>query len=305
MTRVSISSPNFVCDGVAAVMSVGGLTTAGTINLAVRYFKSPQQMSSAPSHYHGCVNSSNVHCVSPELSVPWYPDLDIRPITQLGLSSSLSMPRPVSSSSSSSSFPSTSSSELARLFRLAPIAWNISWDIFSGVLVVDLSFSAFPTSSCSFIIAVSASWTRRLTTGVSLSTSSLIYFSVSFLLKTCIAWLFSSESIMLDHQLHDAPKARISCTSKPLLLWFTSWCCGVNRFVNFLYMPAGSGKRCLLAALTVVSWVDFVVGQDVGCCKIWTTWRQAASWIWRLVHLINLNTAKSTVWPSLHWELQC
>jgi len=36
----------------------------------------------------------------------------------------------------------------------------------------------------------------------------------------------------------------------------------------------------------MVSCVDNVVGGDVGCCKIWTTWRQAASCMSRLVGFI-------------------
>ena len=42
-----------------------------------------------------------------------------------------------------------------------------------------------------------------------------------------------------------------------------------------------------LGALTIVLCVDLVVGRDVGCCKIWTTWRQPESFMSRFVHLIN------------------
>ena len=48
-----------------------------------------------------------------------------------------------------------------------------------------------------------------------------------------------------------------------------------------------------MGALTIESCVDFVVGRDVECCKIWTTWRQAGSFMSRFVGLINLNKAKS------------
>jgi len=39
--------------------------------------------------------------------------------------------------------------------------------------------------------------------------------------------------------------------------------------------------------------VDCVDGHDAGCCKICTTCRQAASFMSRLVHMINLNISKS------------
>jgi len=45
------------------------------------------------------------------------------------------------------------------------------------------------------------------------------------------------------------------------------------------YLPAGSGERFFFRELTIVSCVDLVVGRDVGCCKIWTTWTQAASFM--------------------------
>jgi len=63
-----------------------------------------------------------------------------------------------------------------------------------------------------------------------------------------------------------------------------------------------SGEKFFFGALTIVFCVDFVDGQDVGCCKIWTTWRQAVSFMARLVCLINLNKVKSAFWPSLNWE---
>ena len=57
--------------------------------------------------------------------------LVIVPITQPGLSSSLSLPSSVSSSSSSS--PSSPSSELARSLRLSPIAMSISSNVFRAL----------------------------------------------------------------------------------------------------------------------------------------------------------------------------
>jgi len=67
----------------------------------------------------------------------------------------------------------------------------------------------------------------------------------------------------------------------------------VERFVDLLYLPAANGERFFFGALTIVFCVDFVDGRDVGCCKIWTTYMQAASFMPRLVSLIDLNKAKS------------
>ena len=41
---------------------------------------------------------------------------------------------------------------------------------------------------------------------------------------------------------------------------------------------------------------------DVGCCKLWTIWRQAASFMSRLVRLLILNKAKSPSWLSIHQQ---
>ena len=48
-----------------------------------------------------------------------------------------------------------------------------------------------------------------------------------------------------------------------------------------------------------------VIGRDVGCCKISTIWRQAASSMSRLAYLINWNKANSMFTPSLNWKLSC
>ena len=63
----------------------------------------------------------------------------------------------------------------------------------------------------------------------------------------------------------------------------------MDQLVDMLYLPGGSGEMFFLGAFTIVVCVDFVFGQDVGCCKVWTLWRQAASFMSRLVCLINLN----------------
>jgi len=228
--------------------------------------------------------------------------LEIVPITQPGLSSSLSLLSCEFSSSSSSSCPSSSSSEQARLLRLTPIAFNVASNVVSGFLVVDSAFSTFLICSSSCIIAVAASWARFLATAVSLSTESSIHFSFSFFLKQFVSHLFSTESFLLDHTPRKVPKTRTLSSFNPLLPWFGWWCCDVDFFVNLPYLPAGSGEMFHLGALTLASCIDLVVGRDVGCCKMWTTQRQAASFVSRLVGSINLNKAKSAFWPSLHWE---
>jgi len=45
----------------------------------------------------------------------------------------------------------------------------------------------------------------------------------------------------------------------------------------------------------MVSCVDLVVGRDIGCCKIWTTWRQVECFMSRFICLIKSNNAKSAI----------
>jgi len=45
----------------------------------------------------------------------------------------------------------------------------------------------------------------------------------------------------------------------------------VEHFDYLPCLPAGGGEMIIVGALTIVFCVDFVGGQDVGCCKIWTT----------------------------------
>ena len=58
------------------------------------------------------------------------------------------------------------------------------------------------------------------------------------------------------------------------------------------YLSARSGEMFIFGALTIVVCVDFVVGRDVGCCKLWTIWRQAASFMSRLVRLLIFEQSK-------------
>jgi len=121
----------------------------------------------AASSHHGGVNLLSFNCFCRNLSMHCCTVLVIVPITQLGSSSSLSLPCSISSSSSSSL--SSQSSELARSLRLSPIATSISLKVFSGSLDIDPAMSACVISSCSCWTAASAPSTRLLAPVVSLS----------------------------------------------------------------------------------------------------------------------------------------
>jgi len=168
--RTGISSPDVGGDCVAAVVSVWGITTAGTFSSVILYFISLSRQYSAASPHPGFLSSSSLICFCRKLSMWCRTVLENVPITQPGSSSSLSLPRSVSSLSSSSSSPSSSSSELARFLRLPMKAFNNSTNDVSGFVVVDRAFSTFLICSCSCIINVPVSWTRFLATVVSLST---------------------------------------------------------------------------------------------------------------------------------------
>jgi hypothetical protein len=43
----------------------------------------------------------------------------------------------------------------------------------------------------------------------------------------------------------------------------------------FAIFPQQKWQKVLFRAFTTVVYVDFVIGQDVECCKIWMIWRQA------------------------------
>jgi hypothetical protein len=93
--------------------------------------------------------------------------------------------------------------------------------------------------------------------------------------------------------------------SEALLPSFASRRRGVDCFVHLPYFLARSGERFFFGALTIISRVELGVGRDDGCCKIWTTRRQPVSVMSMLVGMINLNKAKSAVWPSLCFESSC
>jgi len=169
LSTVSIGSPNVLGTDEAALCSVCGWMTPGTINSVILHFVSLSRMQSAASPQPGCVNSSSFICFCLKCSIRCCTILEIMPISQPGLSSSCSLRSARSSSSSTSSWQSAASSELLRLLRLSPMACNISSNIVSGFVVVKPALSAFLISSCCCWIAVSPSSTNVLATAVSLS----------------------------------------------------------------------------------------------------------------------------------------
>jgi len=296
----SIGCLNDVGAGAASSSVIWGSTTAGTSNSDVPDLISLSWKQLAASPHPGFVNSSSFICFCWYLSIRCCTILEIVPITQPYSSSSLSLPCSVSSSSSSS--PSSPSWELARLLRLSLIATIISWDGFLGSLVVNPAFSGVQVSSCSCWIAATAASTHFVVPAVSLPTSSTIYLSFSSLLGKCVSHRFPAATFFLDCNLFNALRARTLSASKPLLPAFARWWSCVDWFVDLPYLPAGSAEMFLFGAFSIVVCVDFVVGPDVGSCRIWTIWRQAASFMSRLVCLIILNKAKSAFWLSIQWE---
>jgi len=227
----------------------------------------------------------------------WCTVLVIGPITLPGSSSSLSWPCSVSWSSSSSR--SSQASELARSLQLSPLATIISFYVLSGCQLVNSALSAFLVSSRCCWTAASVSSTSILAPAVSLSTESTIHVCFSSLLMRCVSRRHSATSYCLDHKLDNAPWARTPSAGKSLMPLFAWWYRWVDRFVELPYVPGGSSEKCIFRSLTMFVCVDFVVGRDVGCCKIWTIWRRGASFMSRLVRLLILNKPKTQFWLSL------
>ena len=301
ISKVSISSRNDVGAGVDRTPCVWGLTTAGTVNSVVAYFYSLSQNKSPTSPHPGCVNSSSFICFFRNLSMHSCAILEIVPITQLGKSSLLSLPSSVSASSSSSR--SSSFSELARSLKLSPISFNISWHVLQGILIVNPAYSVFVISSCSWLTAVCASSSRFVFySGFSVNII-LDPFLLRFGSYTAHFSLFLCRRLLLDRKLHNASRAWTLSACKRLLPSFAIWHRHVERFVDLPYLPATGGQNFIVGALTIVVCGDFVVGRDVIIWKIWMIWRQSASFMSRLVHLIKMNSAKSAFWLSLKWGL--
>jgi hypothetical protein len=83
---------------------------------------------------------------------------------------------------------------------------------------------------------------------------------------------------------------------------FAWWQQCVDCFVDMLYLPFRSWEKFLFGALTIVLYVELVVGRDVGCWKIWTWRRHVESFTSRFVRLINSNGTKSPFWPLFQLE---
>jgi len=154
-------------------------------------------------------------------------------------------------------------------------------------------------------MAVSECLTHILAIAVLRSVYSWIHFSFSLLLKKCVSCLVSTASFFLDHRLHNASRARTLSACKQHFPSFAGCRHLVDRFVDLLNLLTGNGEMFFLWALTIVSCIYFVVGQDVGCCKRWTTWRKAVAFMSRLLWLINWNKTYSAYWLSIHLEWHC
>jgi len=254
--RDSMSSPNVVRAGAAASSSVCGLMTAGTFNSDGLYLWSCSLKPFAASSHHSCVNSSGCICIFRNISLRCYTVLEIVPISQPGLSSSLSLPCSVSWWSSSS--PSSPSLKLAISLRLSPIATIIPWNIVLWSVVANPVFSAVSVSFCSSLIALLASSNRFLATVVSLSTSSSIQFSLlhcitcAFHIVSLLQAAFWIASCAMPHRL--GPILLPSCSCLHLLddivVW-TAWsiCHICRREVAKCSFSEHSPLLCVLTML--------------------------------------------------------
>jgi hypothetical protein len=83
---------------------------------------------------------------------------------------------------------------------------------------------------------------------------------------------------------------------------FAWWQQRVDCFVDMLYLPFRSGEKFFFGALTIVLYLELVVGRDVGCWKIWTWRRHVECFTSRFVRLISSNGTKSPFWPSFQLE---
>jgi hypothetical protein len=86
------------------------------------------------------------------------------------------------------------------------------------------------------------------------------HISNSPLLNKCVLSLFSTASIFLNCQLHNAPGARTLSASKPLLPSFAGCHHCVDHIIDLLNWPSWRGKLFWFTLFTVVFWVDCVVG---------------------------------------------
>ena len=98
--------------------------------------------------------------------------------------------------------------------------------------------------------------------------SGTISLSLDRLYILCISCRVSSETCSLNRELQNARRARNLPAPELLLPSFAWWGRRVEWFVDLVYLLAGRGEKFFFAALTIVVSVDFVVGQDVGCCNM-------------------------------------
>ena len=127
-------------------------------------------------------------------------------------------------------------------------------------------------------------------------------FLFHFFATRCISLCISAASLLPNGKLRN-PSWAWNVSASELLPPSFSWLRRhVEHLVNLTCSAASFCGRFCFGALTIVFCVVFVDGRDVWCCNIWTTWSQAEWFMSRLLHLIDLNQAKSAFWTSLHWE---
>ena len=108
---------------------------------------------------------------------------------------------------------------------------------------------------------------------------------VRFLSLLCRTLLFRSYAAQLSQRLD-----HFCVLASLVIIGLMTWTCRLLcRFAEFAHPK---WRKFLFGALPIVLCIDLDVGRDVGCCKIWTTWRQAESFMSRIVCLINSNKGK-------------
>jgi hypothetical protein len=120
--------------------------------------------------------------------------------------------------------------------------------------------------------------------------------------KKSVSRRFSAASFILDRMLRNAPRPPTHSTS--ILFWnqFAGWSRRIHLIVDWEVLNTRSDENIFVGELTIIVCIDFVAGRNVGCWNVWTIWRQAATFMSRLVHLLILNKAKSPFWQSIHLE---
>jgi len=269
--RDPISSPNVAALGFVVSSHSCSVTTARNFSSVGPCILSLSLKLSVTSPHSGFVNWSRFICLSRDHSMYCCTIFNIGPITQPVASSSQWMHCAVCSSSSTLS----SSSKLAWSLRIFLITSYICPNDCPGSRNVNLPHSTLLISHCSWLIDDSQSSTPILTPAVSLSTSSSIHFSLTFLVNMLDSCYIFAAGFSLNRKLCNALRARTGWASKLVLPSFAWWRCRVHRWADQTYLPAGSGEKFIFGTLTIGVCVDFVVAQEVGCCKSWMLCWQA------------------------------